>query len=80
MWLAYGLTLAYPFQTTGVGGVAVSRQNWCVNCTNRVAARQQSQKGRKFMATKKPKKAVKKLKKAKKLKATKPLVPVIRIT
>jgi hypothetical protein len=75
MQLARRLTLAYPFQTTRVGGVAVSRKNWCVNCTNRVTAKgQQSQRGRKSMATKKVKKVTKGLKKVKKLEATKPLI------
>jgi hypothetical protein len=77
MQLAPRLTLAYPFQTTRVGGVAVSRQNRYVNCTNRAAAKgQQSQSGRKSMVTKKKARKTKKgkkLRKVKKLEATKPL-------
>jgi hypothetical protein len=70
MQLAPRLTLAYPFQTTRVGGGAVSRQNWSVNCPLGGSAGRE--RGRKFMATKKTKK-LKKLTKVKKLEKTLPL-------
>jgi hypothetical protein len=71
MRLANRLTLAYPFQTTRVGGGAISLRNWLVICTYLLVA--PGSLRREFMATKKAKKTTKGLKKGKKLEKTLPL-------